>query len=95
MTNSEITQNVFEQIHKILSKSTCSNFKIIGSIYLDIRLILYFSDCREVYEWEYKSTEYTRFFTKDYDNHDQFIETLKEIDKQMDEDVPEVKNETV
>jgi hypothetical protein len=90
MTNAEIRSNVFAQIDSIIENSNASNFKILGWTHIDIRLILYFRDCKQVYEWPYQSTKCSmKFFTKDYDNHDEYSAELKEFTKQMEIDKPE------
>jgi hypothetical protein len=56
LTNAEIRTNVFSQI---IENSTALNYKIMGWKYLGTRLILYFDDCKQVYDWKYQSIEST------------------------------------
>jgi hypothetical protein len=70
MTNKEIRAEVFRQINDIIDNANCTNFKILGYKYLNVRLVLYFTDCKQVYEWFYQEiTPSIKFFTKDYEDN--------------------------
>jgi hypothetical protein len=86
----DFTKQVFTTAMKIVENSSCSTFKLMGYKYLDVRLILYFHDCNQVFDFskgEFE-VEMTKFFTKDKIHEEEMIE-LGEWKTQMEKDVPE------
>lgn len=71
--------DVFKQIFNIIENCNCLSYKIMGYKYLDIKLILRFDDCYQVYLFENIEDEpirITKFFTKDHNNEEPSPATL-------------------
>jgi len=88
----EFRKHVFEKSMQIVEDSNCHTFKIMGYKYLDIRLILYFHDCNEVFEWSLIRGEIklVKFFTNDKDREKVNTE-MGEFKSEIERDLPEVK----
>ena len=61
----EFTAEVFKKSLAIVEKRNCTTYKLLGYKYLDVRLILNFHDCNEVYDFTFngKVMEVKSFFT--------------------------------
>ena len=90
----DFRKKVFTDAMQIVQNSRCSTFKLMGYKHLDIRLILYFDDCHQVYDFEKLEDEIrtTKFFTKDQD-HEGMMAGLKLWKEEIERDVDE-KTET-
>lgn len=87
----EFTSEVFKQSLAIVEKRNCSTYKLLGYKYLDVRLILNFHDCNEVYDFTFNGgvMEVTSFFTKDIEHHEERMEAMLQFKNEMERDVPE------
>ena len=76
---SEFQVEVFRQAHTIMENSRCSTFTLMGYKYLDVRLILNFHDCNQVFDFTFNREvmEVESFFTKDLDHDTKMDEILK------------------
>lgn len=87
----DFRKEVFARVMRLVENSNCSNFKIMGYKYLDIRVILYFRDCNQVFD--YKKGEFeiemTKFFTANK-THEDFMAELGKWKEEVELDVPEV-----
>jgi hypothetical protein len=90
LTFKEFSNLVFAQAMAIVAQSNCDKYKIMGRKYLDVRLILYFHDCNQVFDFTKGETEleYTSFFTKDK-VHEEEMEELKKWKEEEERDKPE------
>jgi hypothetical protein len=92
LTWPDFKRQVFEHAMKIVGASNCSRFKLLGYSFLDIRLILYFDDCNQVFDFvkgEFE-VEITKFFTEDKKD-DSRVEEHKRWKYEFENDKPEVK----
>jgi len=87
----DFRKEVFAKAARLVENGNCSNFKIIGWKYLDIRVILYFHDCNQVFDFRKMKTEIkeTSFFTVDKEHEDRMTEGHQFKDE-SERDVPEV-----
>jgi hypothetical protein len=87
---SEFHAEVFKQAHAIMEDSRCSTFTLIGYKYLDVRLILNFHDCNQVFDFTFNREvmEVESFFTKDLD-HDVRMDEMKKFKTEMEYHKPE------
>lgn len=89
----EFRSKVFDEAMNIVENSNCSSFKIIGYKYLDIRLILYFDDCNQVFDFDKKGEDgytVTSFFTNDK-THEEHMEERSKFKEESERDIPEKK----
>jgi len=86
----EFTREVFKQSTNIIENSRCSTYKLLGYKYLDVRLILNFHDCNQVYDFTFNKgiMEITSFFTKDTE-HEQMMVGMGQFREEMERDLPE------
>ena len=65
-------KEVFETSMGIVSRSNCTTFKLLGYKFLEIRLILYFHDCNQVFDFKKgeAGVEMIKFFTEDKEDED-------------------------
>ena len=87
----EFTAEVFKRSLAIVEKSNCSTYKLIGYKYLDVRLILNFHDCNEVYDFTFNGNvmEVEFFYTKDIEHHEERMEAMLQFRNEMERDLPE------
>jgi hypothetical protein len=78
----EFRKLAFQNIYEIIEKSNCSKFEIIGYKWLDIKLLLIFDDCVQVFIYEYdedqKCVNVQKYFTKDF-SHEENLVLIKEF----------------
>lgn len=89
----EFRKYAHEQMFKIMEESNCRMYKIIGWKFLDIRMILYFHDCNQVFDFMmYGENEIkvSKFFTKDF-NEEERTEISKNFTNEFNIDLPEQK----
>ena len=89
----EFTREVFKQSLAIIENRNCSTYKLLGYKYLDVRLILNFHDCNEVYDFTFNREvmEVESFFTKDIIDHEERLAAMLEFRDEMERDLPENK----
>ena len=89
----EFTAEVFKKSLAIVEKRNCTTYKLLGYKYLDVRLILNFHDCNEVYDFTFNGEvmEVTSFFTKDIAHHEERMEAMLQFKNEMERDLPEIK----
>ena len=89
----EFTREVFKQSLAIIENRNCSTYKLLGYKYLDVRLILNFHDCNEVYDFTFNREvmEVESFFTKDIIEHEERLAAMLEFRDEMERDLPENK----
>jgi hypothetical protein len=87
----EFTAEVFKRSLEIVERSNCSTYKLLGYKYLDVRLILNFHDCNEVYDFTFNGNvmEVESFFTKDIEQHEERMEAMLRFKSEMERDLPE------
>ena len=87
----EFTAEAFKRSLVIVERSNCSTYKLLGFKYLDVRLILNFHDCNEVYDFTFNREvmEVTSFFTKDIEQHEERMEAMLRFKSEMERDLPE------
>ncbi len=83
----EFRKQTFQKALELIQNRNCSTFKIIGYKHLYIRLILYYNDCNEIFEFE-KDKEPTHFYTKNK-THDEHMIELKQFKEEFERDIPE------
>lgn len=90
MEYTQFRNEVFLEITDIINKSNCSTFKIMGYKYLDIKLILNYSDCTEVINFKLinDKKEVSSFYTKDFVGEEELNEVRKFV-SQWSEYLPE------
>jgi hypothetical protein len=86
----EFTKEVFKQSLAIVENRNCSTYKLLGFKYLDVRLILNFHDCNEVYDFTFNGgvMEVESFFTKDT-THEEMMVGMQQFQDEMSRDIPE------
>ncbi len=88
----DFRKQVFSEMMEIVEFSNCARFKILGYKYLDIRLILYFDDCNQVFDFDKNGEEggytVTKFFTKDK-SHEEHMEELSKWKEETERDIKE------
>jgi hypothetical protein len=86
----EFTKEVFKQSLAIVENRNCSTYKLLGYKYLDVRLILNFHDCNEVYDFTFNRgvMEVESFFTKDT-THEEMMVGIGQFQDEMSRDIPE------
>jgi len=91
----EFRKEAFKQAYDLVELRNCSTFTLMGYKYLDIRLILNFHDCNEVYDFTFNGGEMERtsFYTKDT-THEEEMEGMKRFSDFMNFDKPELASET-
>jgi hypothetical protein len=64
---------------------------LLGYKYLDVRLILNFHDCNEVYDFTFNGgvMEVESFFTKDIIKHEERLAAMITFKAEMSRDIPE------
>jgi hypothetical protein len=84
------TQEVFKQSQAIVENSNCSTYKLMGYKYLDVRLILNFHDCNEVFDFTFNRgvMEISSFYTKDK-GHEENMLGMGQFRDEMERDLPE------
>ena len=87
----EFTAEVFKRSQAIVERSNCSTYKLLGYKYYDVRLILNFHDCNEVYDFTFNGNamEVTSFYTKDIEQHEERMEAMLRFKSEMERDLPE------
>jgi hypothetical protein len=87
-------KQVFETAMGIVSRSNCSTFKLFGYKFLDIRLIVYYHDCNQVFDFKkgVDKVEMTKFFTADKTDEDRAV-ARKQWKLEEEIDQPEIKPE--
>ena len=90
LTWTDFRKQVMARASQLIDGSQCSQFKIIGYKYLDIRVILYFHDCNQVFDFRKMRSEVkeTSFFTVDKDHENRMIES-KQFEEETNRDIPE------
>lgn len=83
---------VFKSAMETVECSNCSTFKLFGYKHLDIRLVLYYHDCNQVFDFKKGNdkVEITQFYTADKTDEYRTAE-VKQWVKENEEDKPEVK----
>lgn len=85
---------LFARMCELITESRADHFKIIGYKSVKQRLVLYFRDCAQVYEfslyfdWDEKTYEVEKtdaFYTNDYD----FIDHVRQFEIDMNLEQPE------
>lgn len=87
---SDFRKRVMELVTNIIDRSNCSTFKMLGYKHLDIRLILYFDDCNQVFDFskgEFE-VEVTKFYTKEISFDERMIQ-IKSFKEEFERDLPE------
>ena len=86
----EFTKEVFKQSLAIIENRNCSTYKLLGYKYLDVRLILNFHDCNEVYDFTFNREvmEVESFFTKDIEHEERMV-AMSQFRDEMERDLPE------
>lgn len=87
------TTELLSRMAVLISNSRCSKYKIMGYKYVESRLILYFKDCAQVYDFDIhtdfdtKTYEITvkKFYTADYE----YIECVKRFEAEANYEKPE------
>jgi hypothetical protein len=87
----EFTKEVFKQSLAIVENRNCSTYKLLGYKYLDVRLILNFHDCNEVYDFTFNGgvMEVESFYTKDIIEHEERLAAIITFEAEMSRDIPE------
>jgi hypothetical protein len=87
----EFTKEVFKQSLAIVENRNCSTYKLLGYKYLDVRLILNFHDCNEVYDFTFNGgvMEVESFYTKDIIEHEERLAAMLKFKAEMSRDIPE------
>lgn len=83
----EFRKNTFISAMEIVGNSNCSTFKLIGYKHLNVRLILYFDDCHQVFDFQ-NGVERKSFFTKDF-THDEHLISVVKFKEEINFDKPE------
>lgn len=91
----EFTREVFKQSLAIIENSNCSTYKLLGYKYLDVRLILNFHDCNEVYDFTFnREVMEVKWFLKLpilQKEHEERLAAILEFRDEMERDLPENK----
>ena len=102
MNWSEFNKTVMERVFEIVDNTNALCFKVMGYRFLHKRLILYFEDCKQVYDFNLMNEEKTEkgfvgeydeksFFTKDWDEFEEYTECIKSFSIEMKVDVADEK----
>ena len=86
----EFTKEVFKRSLALIENRNCSTYKLLGYKYLDVRLILNFYDCNEVYDFTFNREvmEVESFFTKDIEHEERMV-AMSQFKEEMERDLPE------
>jgi hypothetical protein len=87
----DFRKKVFQDATELIQDRWCSTFKLMGYKHLNIRLILYFDDCNEVFDYTNYHGVYqkTKFFTKDHLHTPNRLVNIRQFKREMERDVPE------
>ena len=92
----QANSEIFARMLKLISESNAYTYKILGYKYLQSRLILYFHDCAQVYDFtqfvDYEKKSFVvelknKFYTEDYEYNKQSNKFTKEYEYEK----PEIK----
>lgn len=88
----EFRRTVFADIAERVNNSNCSQFKVLGYKYLNIKLILLFDDANEVVNFKYEDEQVktSSFFTKDFSEEER-LDQIKAFVSESKRDQPEEK----
>lgn len=95
----EVRSRIFTRSNEIVEGSNCMFYRLMGYKFLDSRLVLYYRDCKEVYDFLVRRVEgkddvfevvESRFWTKSYDNYEESLEDMKANEADYDKEKPEV-----
>jgi len=94
LTWTEFRKQVFESIFKIIENSNCSTYKVMGYNFLDVRLVVYYHDCNQVFDYKKDGNEIkiTKFFTADKTDEERTEEQIQ-WKKDNEIDKPEIKED--
>jgi hypothetical protein len=90
MLYTEFRQKVMVYILDLIQLRNCSRFQILGYKYLDIKLILYYDDCNEVFVYKLRGDDNdeiqrTAYFTANFKGDD-LLEQSKQFKHNWDKD---------
>lgn len=87
----EFRKTVFTDAMTIVQNSNCSTFKLMGYKHLHIRLILYFDDCNQIFDFQKRDNEIKieKFFTVDK-THEEHMAELGQWKNEIGRDIKEI-----
>ena len=90
MNHKQFRLAVLMRVETLIDLSNCSNYQFLGYKHLHQRLILYFDDCKQVYNFDLKGDEIieTSFFTKDFSESEK-IQSIGAFYIEITKDIPD------